>query len=219
MDHCVYLKNSGSKLIFLVLYVDDILLASNDLDLPNKTKGILSKTFDMIDLGEASFVLGIEIHWDRAKNLLGLSRHAYVDRLLNRFNMENCKVGEVIVVKGDKIGKSQRPNNNFERKSMENVPYASTVDSLMYAQVCTRPDIAVIVGVLGRYLSNHGQTHWVASKKVMRYLQRPKDYMLVYRKLENLEVLGYTDSYFAGCSDDLKSTSGYIFMMAGGAIS
>ena len=156
MDHCVYLKNSGSKLIFLVLYVDDILLTSNDLDLLNKTKGLLSKTFDMIDLGEASFVLGIEIHQDRSKNLLGLSRRAYVDRLLNRFNMENCKAGEVIVVKGDKLGKSQRPNNNFERKSMENVPYASTVGSLMYAQVCTRPDIAIIVGILGRYLSNHG---------------------------------------------------------------
>ena len=89
----------------------------------------------------------------------------------------------------------------------------------MYAQVCTRPDIAFIVGVLGRYLSNLGQGHWVATKKVMRYLQRKKYYMLVYRKMENLEVLGYKDSDFAGCLDDLKSTSGYIFMMAGGAIS
>ena len=53
----------------------------------------------------------------------------------------------------------------------------------------------------------------------MRYLQRTKDYMLVYRKMETLEVLGYTNSDFAGCSDDLKSTSRYIFMMAGGAIS
>ena len=91
--------------------------------------------------------------------------------------------------------------------------HASVVGSLMYAQVCTRPDIAFIVGVLGRYLSNPRQAHWVAAKKVMRYLQRTKDYMLVYRKMENLEVLGYTDSDFAGCSDDLKSTLGYIFMM------
>ena len=158
VDYCVYLKNSGSKLIFLVLYVD-ILLASNDLDLLNKTKGILTRTFDMKDLGEASFVLGIEIHRDRSQNLLGLSQHAYVDRVLKRFNMENCKVGEVSVVKGDKLGKSQCPSNNFERKSMENIPYASTVGSLMYSQVCTRPDIAFIVGVLGRYLSNPGQAH------------------------------------------------------------
>ena len=121
------------------------------------------------------------------------------------------------IVKGDKLGKSQCPSNDFERKSMENIPYASVVGSLMYAQVCTRPDIAFIVGVLGRYLSNPKQAH--SAKKVMRYLQRTKDYMLVDRKMENLEVLGYTDSDFAGCSDDLKSTSRYIFMIAGGAIS
>ena len=81
-DHCVYLKNSGSKLIFLVLYVDDIFLVSNDLDLLNKTKGLLSKTFDMKDLSEASFFLSIEIHRHRSQNLLGLSQRAYVDRVL-----------------------------------------------------------------------------------------------------------------------------------------
>ena len=75
---------------------------------------------------------------------------------------------------------------------MKNIPYANTVGSLMYAQVCTRLDIAFIVGVLRRYLSNPRQAHWVAVKKVMRYLQRTKDYMFVYRKLEKLEVLGYT---------------------------
>ena len=85
--------------------------------------------------------------------------------------MENCKNGEEPVVKGDKLGKSQCPNNNFERKSMENISYASTVGSLMHAQVCTRPDIAFIVGVLGRYLSIPRQAHWVAANKVRRYLQ------------------------------------------------
>ena len=148
MDHYVYFKNIGSKLIFLVLYVDDILLANNDLDLLNKTKGLLSKTFNMKDLSEASFVLGIKIHRERSHNLLGLSQHAYVDRVLKRFNMENCKAEEVPVVKGDKLGKSQCPSNNFERKSMENVPYANTVGSLMYAQVFTRLNTAFIVGVL-----------------------------------------------------------------------
>ena len=219
LDHCIYLKTNGSKFIFLVLYVHDTLLASNDVNLLHETKALLSKTFEMKDLGEASFVLGIEIHRVRSQNLLGLSQRAYVDRVLKRFNMGTCKAGEVPVVKGDKLGKSQCPSNDSERKSMENIPYASSVSSLMYAQVCTRPDIAFIVGVLGRYLSNLGQAHWVAAKKVMRYLQRTKDYMLVYRKMENLEVLGYTDSDFAGCSDDLKSTSGYIFMMVEGAIS
>ena len=73
VDHCIYLKTSGSKFIFLVLYVDDTLLASNDVNLLHETKDLLSKTFEMKDLGEASFVLGIEIHRDISQNLLGLS--------------------------------------------------------------------------------------------------------------------------------------------------
>ena len=99
------------------------------------------------------------------------------------------------------------------------IPYASTVGSLIYAQVCTRPDIAYIVGVLGRYLSNPGMDHWKAAKRVMRYLKRTRGYMLTYRRSDQLEIIGFSDSDFAGCQDSLKSTSGYIFMLAGGAVS
>ncbi|XP_059595348.1 secreted RxLR effector protein 161-like [Vitis vinifera] len=102
---------------------------------------------------------------------------------------------------------------------MQKIPYASAVGSLMYAQVCTRPDIAYIVGMLGRYLSNPGMDHWRAAKRVMRYLQRTKEYMLTYRRLDQLELIGYSDSDFAGCQDSRRSTSGYIYLLAGGAIS
>ncbi|XP_043702992.1 secreted RxLR effector protein 161-like [Telopea speciosissima] len=102
---------------------------------------------------------------------------------------------------------------------MKNVPYASAIGGLMYAQVCTRPDIAYIISVLGRYLSNPGEAHWVAAKKVMRYLKGTKDFMLTYKRSDSLDVVGYTDVDFAGCPEDLKSTSGYVFLMVGGAIS
>ncbi|RVW14074.1 Retrovirus-related Pol polyprotein from transposon TNT 1-94 [Vitis vinifera] len=90
---------------------------------------------------------------------------------------------------------------------------------LMYAQVCTRPDIAFVVGMLGRYLSNPGSQHWKAAKKVLRYLQGTKDLMLTYQRTSLLDVVGFCDADFAGCIDDKKSTTGYIFMMAGGAVS
>ena len=102
---------------------------------------------------------------------------------------------------------------------MENVPYASAVGSLMYTRVCTRPDIAFVVSVLGRFSSNLGLEHWVLAKKVMRYLQRTKIFMLVYRKINHLEVVGYIDTNFARCLDERKSTLGYVFMLASGAIS
>ncbi|RVW75628.1 Retrovirus-related Pol polyprotein from transposon TNT 1-94 [Vitis vinifera] len=191
-DQCVYMKVNGSKYIFVVLYIDDILLASSDVNLLNDTKRILFANFNMKDLGKASFVLGIEIYRDRSRNLLGLSQRAYIN---------HC------------------PKNDLEKDAMKTIPYASAISSLMYAQICTRPDITFIVNVLGRYLSNPGHDHWVAAKKVMRYLQRTKDFMLVYRRVDNLDIVGYSDYHFGGCFDDRKSTSGYIFMLAGGDIS
>jgi hypothetical protein len=88
------------------------------------------------------------------------------------------------------------------------IPYSSVVGSLAYAQVCTRPDIAYVTGMLGRYLNNPGHDHWKAVKKVLRYLQGTKDYKLTYRRSDHLEVVGYSDSDFAKCKDDNKSTSG-----------
>ena len=97
---------------------------------------------------------------------------------------------------------------------MKNIPYASVVGSLMYAQVYTRPDIAFFVGMLGRYQSNPGIDHWKTAKKVMRYLQGTKDYMLMYRQTNNLEMIGYFDLDYADCIDSQKSTSRYVFMLA-----
>jgi len=133
--------------------------------------------------------------------------------------MKDCSPSIAPIVKGDKFNLNQCPRNDLEREQMKNIPYASAVGSLMYAQVCTRPDIAFAVGMLGRYQSNPGVDHWKAAKKVLRYLQGTKDYMLTYRRTENLEVIGYSDSDYAGCIDSLKSTSGYVFMLASGAVS
>ncbi|RVW64514.1 Retrovirus-related Pol polyprotein from transposon TNT 1-94 [Vitis vinifera] len=120
---------------------------------------------------------------------------------------------------GDKFSRAQCPQNDDEREEMRTIPYSSVVGSLMYAQVCTRPDIAFVVGMLGRYLSNPGSQHWKAAKKVLRYLQGTKDLMLTYQRTNLLDVVGFCDADFAGCIDDKKSTTGYIFMMAGGAVS
>ena len=163
--------------------MDDIPLASSDLGLLHETKRMLSNNFDMKDLGEASFVLGIEIHRNRSRGLLGLSQRAYVDRILERFNMQQCKLGIAPVCKGDNLSLSQCPHSDFEKAQMKNVPYASALGSIMYAQVCIRPDIAFAIGLLGIYQSNPGHDHWVAAKKVMRYLKRIKDYMMMFTNM------------------------------------
>jgi len=133
--------------------------------------------------------------------------------------MDKCSASPVPIHKGDKFSLMQCPKNDLERKHMENIPYASVVGSLMYAQTCTRPDISFAVGMLGRYQSNPGLEHWKAAKKVLRYLQGTKNHMLTYRKSDHLEVIGYTDSDFVGCVDTRKSTFGFVYLLAGGAIS
>ena len=219
VDECVYHKFVGSKHIFLVLYVDDILLATNDIGILHETKRFLSRNFEMKDLGEASFVLGIQIHRDRSRGILGLSQKNYIETVLKRYGMLDSKPGDTPVAKGDKFSLNQCPKGKLETQEMKTIPYASAIGSLMYAQVCTRPDIAYIVGVLGRYLSNAGMDHWKAAKRVMRYLKRTKDHMLTYRKSDLFEIIGYSDSDFAGCQDSRRSTSGYVYLLGGGAIS
>ena len=173
----------------------------------------------MKDMGEASYVIGISISRKRSHGLLGLSQKAYIEKILERFNMNNCSAGVVPIQKGDKFSLMQCPKNDVERKQMESIPYASVVGNLMYLQTCTRPDISFAVGMLGRYQSNPGINHWKAAKKVMIYLQGTKDYMLTFRRSDQLEVIGYSDSDFAGCVDSRKSTFGYLFLLGEGAIS
>ncbi len=173
----------------------------------------------MKDLGEASFVLGIEIHRDRSKGVLGLSQKGYLEKVLKKYSMHACKPSPAPIVKGDRFGNFQCPRNQYEIDQMKAVPYASAVGSLMYAQVCTRPDLAFVTGILGRYQSNPGIDHWRMVKKALRYTQGTKGLMLTYRRTDALEIEGYSDSDFAGCVDTKKSTSGYVFTLAGGAIS
>ena len=134
----------------------------------------------MKDLGDASFMLGIQIYRDHSRGILGLSQNSYIDKVLSRFGMSNCTPRNTPVAKGDKFSLHQCPKNELKKKDMERFPYASVVGSLMYAQVCTRLNIAYIVGMLGRYLSNPGMDHWKKTKRVMQYLQRTKYYMLTY---------------------------------------
>ena len=214
----IYMKVSGSKYIFLVLYVD-ILLAANDIDLLVETKQLLFSYFDMKDLEEAFYVLDIQILRERTGGILRLSKQTYIERILKMFNMKSCSSSKTSIVKGDKFFKGQCPQNDIERYQMKTVPYSLVMGSLIYAQVCTRLDIAFVVGVLGRYLSDPSQSHWKIATKFLRYFQGTKDIMLKYQCTDTLEVIGFNDFNYASCVGDKKSTSSYIFMMAEGVVS
>ena len=98
-----------------------------------------------------SFVLGIEIHRDRSKGVLGLSQKTYIEKILKKFNMHKCSPSRAPIVKGDRYGDFQCPRNQYEIDQMKTVSYASAVGSLQYAQVCTCPDLAFVTGLHGRF--------------------------------------------------------------------
>ena len=99
----MYQKVSESKICFLVLYVDDILLASSDKDLLHEVKQFFSKNFEMKDMSEASYVIGIKISRDRHKEVLGLSQETYINKILERFQMKDCSPSIAPIVKGDRF--------------------------------------------------------------------------------------------------------------------
>ena len=113
-EPCVYKRASGSAVVFLVLYVDDILLIGNDIPMLEATKSSLGKSFSMKDLGEAAYILGIKIYRDRSKRLIGLSQDTYIDKVLKRFNMQDSKKGFLPMSHGVSLCKSQCPSTPDE---------------------------------------------------------------------------------------------------------
>ena len=112
MDQCIYHRVSGRRICFIVLYVDDILLASNDKGLLCEVKQFLSKNFDMKDMGEASYVIGIKITRDRHRCILDLSQKAYINKVLERFIMKECSPSPTPIVYGDKFNLNQFPRTD-----------------------------------------------------------------------------------------------------------
>ena len=150
-EPCVYKKVSGSTILFLVLYVDDILLIGNDIPILQNVKTWLGNCFSMKDLGEAAYILGIKIYRDRSKRLIGLSQSTYIDKVLNRFSMQDSKRGFLPMSHGISLNKTQCPITYDERERISKIPYASVIRSIMYAILYTRPDVLYALSMISRY--------------------------------------------------------------------
>jgi hypothetical protein len=137
--------------------------------------------------------------------------------------MQECKPVKVLIPVGVKLSMDQCPKTQEEEEDMSHVPYVSAVGSLMYAMVCTRPNIAHAVGVLSRYMSKLGKEHWTTVKRVFKYLHGTASYGLCYQGRLGLDrvldIHGFVDADWAGDLDRRRSTSGYVFNLFGGAIS
>ena len=130
-----------------------------DADMIQKLKRELSKALDMKDLGSAKCIFGMEILRDRKARKLWLSQERYIERMLERFNMKNSKPFSTTLDGHFKLSKRLCPSTEKEKGEMSVISYLSIVGSLMYAMVCTPPDISHVVVVVSRFLANHGKAH------------------------------------------------------------
>lgn len=218
MDHCCYVKQFDSSYIILLLYVDDMLIAGADMREINKLKRQMSLDFEMKDLGPSKQILGMSIIRDRSEGTLRLSQEKYIGKVLSKFNLQDAKIRSTPLGAHFNLTKKQSPQTDEDKEEMANVPYASAVGSLMYAMVCTRPDIAHAVGVVSRFMSNPGREHWEAVKWLLRYLKGTSKVALCFRR-KDVILEGFADADLGGCEDTRKSTTGYTFTLGGTAVS
>ncbi|KAH9670812.1 Integrase catalytic domain-containing protein [Citrus sinensis] len=220
-DHCVYFRRlTDGAFIYLLLYVDDMLIASKNRDEIERLKKQLASEFEIKDLGDAQRILGMKIRRDKKNGSVWLTQKSYLKKVLERFGMDDkTKPVCTPLAPHFKLSSSSCPRSQEERDYMARVPYASVVGSLMYVMVCTRPDISQAVSMVSRYMHNPGKNQWLAVKWILRYLYGTVDVGLLFKKDFGQQCVGYCNSDFTGDLDKRRSTTGYVFTLGGGPVS
>jgi hypothetical protein len=195
----------GDECLILVLYVDDLFLTDSK-NLIVECKRALAFEFEMKGLGMIHYFLRLEV-WQRTNEIL-LSRGKYTVEILKKFGMTNCKpMPTPIMMDLKKL--SETSSNSCE---IDPHLYRQLIGSLMYL-VNTRPDICYAVNVLSQFMSQPRQTHWIAAKHVLRYLQGTAGYGLRYASCVDMRLQGYADADWVGSTVDRKSTSDCCFTL------
>lgn len=219
LDPCLYIKLNNNKLIIIAVYVDDMLIFSNDKEMKADLKSSLLKNFKMKDLGVATSCVGLRISRDRSAGKIWLDQEPYINEILKRFNMIDCNPISNPLEANQKLTKEMSPKTEEERIEMQNIPYQEAVGSILYLVQGTRPDLTFAISNVSQFNNNPGKAHWQAIKRILRYIKGTSKMKLEYSKDANSKIVGFSDSDWGGCTDDRRSCTGYVYIMNGGAIS
>ena len=208
VDKCVYTKCTGKECVIIPLYVDDMLIFGTSPSMVHSTKRFLASQFDMKDMGEAKVILGVKII--RMGDSIMLSQEHYVEKILKRFGHFDVKPvstpydanTHLMKNRGDPMGQAE---------------YGQIIGSLMHLMNFYRPDIAYVVCRLSKYTHNPNNDHWSALARLMKYLRGTMNYGILYSGFPAV-LEGYNDANWISDSDEIKSTSGYVFTLGGGVV-
>ena len=209
-EHTLFTKRVHGKFLIVSLYVDDLIFAGNCKDICEEFKSSMQLEFDMTDLGKMRHFLGIEV----IQNEVGIfiCQRQYAREILLRFNMLESNYVHNPMVPGTILSKDD------VGAPVDVTKFKQVVGSLMYL-TATRPDLMYGVSLISRYMANPKESHWVAAKRIFRYLKGTIDHGLFYQKGKKIGFTAYSDSNYAGDLDDRRSTSGSVFMMGTTAVS
>jgi len=211
-DTSLFFYNKGNISMFVLIYVDDIIVASS---MPSATTALLSdlnKEFALKDLGDLHYFLGIEVN--KVSDGIILSQEKYASDVLKRVGMSDCKPvntpmstsEKLSVHEGDLLGPSDATQ------------YRSMVGALQYLTL-TRPDISFAVNKVCQYLHATTTVHWAAVKRIIRYIKHTMKLGLKIGKMSSLLVSGFSDADWAGCIDDRRSTGGFAIFLGSNLVS
>jgi reverse transcriptase-like protein len=211
-DHTIF-THSRPSFSIIALYVNDITMVLKVLKVIQKDKDDLRHSYEMTDLGELSWILGIHVSCDWHTGTITLSQGKFAAEVLERFEKQTLRPISTPVLANEHLTK-------LTSLEVDIKDYQSAVGALMYLIIVTHPDLAFGVGMLGRHTANPGEEHMQALNRVFRYLQGTKDHGLIFKKgaKQGLKLEGYANANWASDRNDRKSTSGYVFLFGGGSI-
>ncbi|KGQ02249.1 Retrovirus-related Pol polyprotein from transposon TNT 1-94 [Beauveria bassiana D1-5] len=210
-DPCVFIHDNNG--LILEVHVDDINVMGKDLQPILDFKNQISRTFSMTDDGECSWYLGM--HVEQRPGEIRLHQKKYIDEIVARYGFGDAAPATTPLEKDVKMSISNEHTAHPKFRQQ----YQSKVGSLNFASNQTRPDISFATGYVARYASNPNQQHMKAVDRIFTYLRKDPGKGIVYSSKHGLQLRGFVDSDFAGCEDSRRSTTGWVFTLAGGPVS
>lgn len=209
-DYCLYFKCSENSKLYVLIYVDDLLILGTNLNEVEKLKTTLKKNFYMKDLGVISQYLGVDVKQDLNNGVTELSQINYLKKVLYEYGMQDCKPTNTPVEYNIDLNSLKSEISDIKMQKI----CRKIVGSLMYAVMGTRPDLCESVSLLSRFQDKANENLFKALKRVLRYIKGTVDMTLLFKPNCDKNILhGFVDSDWAGDTTDRKSTTGYLFKM------
>lgn len=214
-DYCLYIKSDGNVIIYLLLYVDDLMIVTDNEEKLNEVKLSLSSRFEMKDMKSVKYFLGLTIERDMKNGTMSISQKDYLVKVLQRFGMENCNGISTPMECSLKMLKPDVPESSSSPK-----PYRELIGCLMYVMMTSRPDLSAAVNYLSQFQSCATDEHWQHLKRVLRYIKQTIDIKMIFNRNNDMDaIIGYADADWANDVNDRRSVSGNVFKVFGSTVS